>query len=95
MTAARTAAEAKKTLAKGRYAVFLTDIKLPDMSGVELAKLARQADPDIGLVFATGYPAVPEAVAISGAVVLAKPFGQEDLMRAISLAAIQGAKPTL
>ena len=80
---AATAAEAKEALANGNYDVLLVDVDLPDMSGVDLAKLARMADPGIGVVFATGHSEVPEAVAVTGSIVLTKLYGQANLMLAI------------
>jgi CheY-like chemotaxis protein len=87
VTVSATAAEAKEALAEQKYNVFVVDIELPDMSGFELAKLARLANPDIGVVFATGHAEVPEAIEVRRSVVLTKPYGQADLIRAIEQAA--------
>jgi CheY-like chemotaxis protein len=87
VTVSATAAEAKEALAEQKYNVFVVDVELPDMSGFELAKLARLANPDIGVVFATGHAEVPEAIEVRRSVVLTKPYGQADLIRAIEQAA--------
>lgn len=87
VTVSATATEAKEALAERTFNVFLVDIELPDMSGLELAKLARLADPAIGVVFATGHAKLPEAVEVNRSVVLTKPYGQADLVRAIEKAA--------
>ena len=41
----------------GRFDVVVTDLSLPGMSGEALAERARERDPDLGVVFATGYAA--------------------------------------
>jgi len=51
--------------------VLITDVMLPDMSGEQLARLAKQLRPAIGIVFATGEH---QDVAIPGALVLRKPY---------------------
>jgi DNA-binding NtrC family response regulator len=42
-------------LAGGSYQVLFSDIGLPGMSGVDLARLALQRQPALRVVFASGY----------------------------------------
>jgi len=65
--------------------VIIADVSLPDMSGIELAALARQVAPNIGVIFSTGHRNVPEAGEISSAVLLVKPYGEEDIVRTLSI----------
>ena len=51
-------ADAEAALAKladGHYDVLFSDVSLPGMSGIELARLALQADPHLQVIFASGY----------------------------------------
>jgi CheY-like chemotaxis protein len=42
-------------LAARHFDVLFTDVSLPGMSGVELARAARRSHPTLELLFATGY----------------------------------------
>ena len=46
---------ALEKLASGRYNVLFSDVSLPGMSGLELARLALLADPQLKVIFASGY----------------------------------------
>jgi CheY-like chemotaxis protein len=47
--------DALTRLAAGRYDVLFTDVSLPGMSGVELARQAVTQAPDMRVIFASGY----------------------------------------
>lgn len=47
--------EALPQLAQQRFDVLFTDVSLPGMSGVDLARHARQQAPHLALLFASGY----------------------------------------
>lgn len=47
--------EALPVLAASQFDVLFTDVSLPGMSGVELARQARQQAPQLALLFASGY----------------------------------------
>ena len=73
--------------------LMITDIIMPQMNGIELAKRARSLRPDMKVLFMSGY--VPEYLQQQGLtadmVLLRKPFGLEDLvlkMRAVREAAV-------
>src|ERR1700760_1073970 len=40
------------------FELLLTDIVMPEMDGIELARRAAELDPDIKIMFITGFPAV-------------------------------------
>lgn len=73
--------------------LMITDIIMPQMNGIELAKRARSLRPDMKVLFMSGY--VPDYLQQQGLtedmVLLRKPFGLEDLvlkMRAVRETAV-------
>ena len=52
---AATAAEAQRLLSLVSPQVVILDVKLPDGSGVDVARAARAASPDLGIVMLTMY----------------------------------------
>jgi CheY-like chemotaxis protein len=52
---AQSGEEAMRLLTKIRADVLLADIVMPDLDGVELAKQAKTLQPDLKVVFITGY----------------------------------------
>jgi|SwirhisoilCB3_FD_contig_31_8257826_length_498_multi_4_in_0_out_0_1 DNA-binding NtrC family response regulator len=66
--------------------VLLTDIKLPTMSGYELAQQARHMLPGLRVIFATGYDSkrIGDAARDPAIRFLQKPFGQKELDDALS-----------
>ena len=65
------------------FELLLTDIVMPEMDGIELARRATELDPDIKVMFITGFAAValnPNNHAPQQAKVLSKPFHLRDLV---------------
>ena len=65
------------------FEMLLTDIVMPEMDGIELARRASELDPDIKIMFITGFAAValnPKSNAPKDAKVLSKPFHLRDLV---------------
>jgi DNA-binding NtrC family response regulator len=52
---AGSAIEAMRILAQRYVDVLFTDVVMPDVSGIELAKQAKQLRPDLLVIFTTGY----------------------------------------
>ena len=65
------------------FTLLLTDIVMPEMDGIELARRATELDPDLKVMFITGFAAValnPDSNAPKDAKVLSKPFHLRDLV---------------
>lgn len=68
------------------FTLLLTDIVMPEMDGIELARRAADLDPDLKIMFITGFAAValnPDNQAPKDAKVLSKPFHLRDLVAEI------------
>ena len=70
--------------------VVVSDEAMPGMKGTELAAEIRASWPDLPVILATGYAALPKGSALQ-LPLLRKPYAQEDLAAAIVNAI--GAKP--
>ena len=65
------------------FELLLTDIVMPEMDGIELARRATELDPDLKVMFITGFAAVAlnaDGETPSEAKVLSKPFHLRDLV---------------
>jgi two-component system cell cycle sensor histidine kinase/response regulator CckA len=74
-------------LARGRIDVVLIDVIMPEVNGVDLARMLQEQSPGLDLVFMSAYPA--EVLAREGlgdlrVRFLAKPFTREDLLKAVA-----------
>src|SRR5580658_9884747 len=65
------------------FELLLTDIVMPEMDGIELARRATELDPEIKVMFITGFAAValnPDNKTPKDARVLSKPFHLRELV---------------
>jgi two-component system cell cycle response regulator CpdR len=65
------------------FELLLTDIVMPEMDGIELARRASELDPDIKIMFITGFAAVAlnsDSAAPKNAKVLSKPVHLRELV---------------
>ncbi len=70
-------------LGREPFTLLLTDIVMPLMDGIELARRAAEHDPDLKIMFITGFAAVTlntDNAAPKDARVLSKPFHLKDLV---------------
>lgn len=87
-------AEALRLVGELRPDVLILDVRLPDISGVEVAKRVREAFPEVGLLILTGYDDVGYFRALMDLGVkgyLRKTAKGEDIAEAVRLVA-QGKK---
>ena len=78
--------EAYERLKEEPFTLLLTDIVMPEMDGIELARKASELDPDLKIMFITGFAAVilnNDIAAPKDARVLSKPFHLKDLVREV------------
>jgi DNA-binding NtrC family response regulator len=86
------AVEALKKLSERSWDIILLDIKMPNISGMELLKRIRQIDPDIASIMITAYASVDTAVeALKGGAFdyVVKPIDPDDLSRIVRKAVQQ------
>jgi two-component system cell cycle response regulator CpdR len=69
------------------FEMLLTDIVMPEMDGIELARRASELDPDIKIMFITGFAAVAlnsDSDAPKNAKVLSKPVHLRELVNEVN-----------
>ena len=77
---------AYRRLREEPFQLLLTDIVMPEMDGIELARRASELEPDMKIMFITGFAAValnPDSQAPREAKVLSKPFHLRDLVNEV------------
>jgi two-component system cell cycle response regulator CpdR len=68
------------------FSLLLTDIVMPLMDGIELARRASEVDPALKIIFITGFAAVTlsnEQAPLKDSRVLSKPFHLKDLVHEV------------
>ena len=79
-------AEALEGLKEKAVTLLLTDIVMPEMDGIELAKRGAELNPDMKIMFITGFAAVAlqhYSEAPQRARILSKPIHLKDLVREV------------
>jgi two-component system cell cycle response regulator CpdR len=80
-------ASAFEEIKQETFDLLLTDIVMPEMDGIELARRAAELDPALKIMFITGFAAValnPDSKAPKEAKVLSKPFHLRDLVNEVN-----------
>ena len=83
---AATGREAIEKTQKEAYNIALLDIRLPDMEGVELLKLMKDAIPRTRKIMVTGYPSMQSAITAlnkNADAYLIKPVNIEKLLNMV------------
>ncbi|MFY0615769.1 MAG: response regulator [Hyphomicrobiaceae bacterium] len=77
--------QAYERLQEEPFSLLLTDIVMPEMDGIELARKASELDPTLKIMFITGFAAVTlnTDAAPNDARVLSKPFHLKELVSEI------------
>lgn len=81
-----TGESARKTLAENNFDLLITDLQLPDDSGLELLEYSQSVSPKTKVILMTGYAEVDTAVKAikKGALdYISKPFRPEELLMII------------
>ena len=69
------------------FSLLLSDIVMPEMDGIELARRAAELDPDMKIMFITGFAAVAlnsDSQAPKNAKVLSKPVHLRELVSEVN-----------
>ena len=78
--------EAYERLKEEAFTLLLTDIVMPRMGGIELARRASELDPELKIMFITGFADVTlnsDADKLKDTRVLSKPFHLMDLVKEV------------
>jgi CheY-like chemotaxis protein len=71
------------TVHRHSIVMVVTDVVMPRMGGVELAKRLRKLRPGLPMLFVTGYVDQGETLHEQGTPVLLKPFSPDALLKAV------------
>jgi two-component system cell cycle response regulator CpdR len=80
---ARTGDDAMRLLGQEHVDVLLTDIVMPEINGIELAEQAKWLQPDLKIMFMTGYYSRAAEATKLGALVF-KPVRQSEIMTTLA-----------
>lgn len=78
--------EGLKLLSKKSFDLVLTDLRMPDMDGMEVLKRVKEGWPDIEVIVITGYGTVKsaiEAIRYGAYDYVEKPFSPEELLNVV------------
>jgi signal transduction histidine kinase/CheY-like chemotaxis protein len=81
--------EALERVKKESFDLILTDLKMPEMDGMELIKSVHKVNPDIGAIFMTGYASLSsarEAVKEGAYDYILKPFDLDEVRKSVNKA---------
>ena len=81
--------EALDKLKQEKFDFILTDIKMPEMNGLELIEAAHQVNPSMGAIFMTGYASLDtakKAIREGAYDYILKPFDLQEIRSAVSRA---------
>ena len=84
--------EALGLIRKNDYDFIFTDLKMPEMDGVELTKAAKHLRPDIDIIVITGYASIEtavETVKLGAMAYVEKPFTEDELLDFLKTAVIK------
>ena len=76
------ATDALEQFQRGKAEVVISDVRMPDMDGLEFTRRLIEKDPAVKVMLLTGYPSIPDAVeAIKNGAFdyLTKPFRMEEI----------------
>jgi two-component system response regulator FixJ len=77
-----------------RSGCVVTDVRMPDITGIELLRLVKQSNPDLPVIVITGHGDISlavEAMKLGAVDFLEKPFDDDQLLSAVRSALNQDA----
>ena len=86
---AMTGGDAVEELGKRRFGLVIADVRLPDMSGIDVLRHLRRSHPGVLAVIITAHHTpelAAEALDLGALAVLPKPFSPSDLLAVINTA---------
>lgn len=86
------ASEALGLIRKNDYDFIFTDLKMPEMNGVELTRAAKHLRPDIDVIVITGFASIEtavETVKLGAMAYVEKPFTEDELLAFLKTALIK------
>jgi CheY-like chemotaxis protein/glycine cleavage system H lipoate-binding protein len=84
--------EALGLIRKNDYDFVFTDLKMPEMDGVEVTRAVKHLRPDIDVIVITGYASIEtavETVRFGAMDYVEKPFTEDELLRFVKTALIK------
>ncbi|MET4175472.1 PAS domain S-box-containing protein [Bradyrhizobium sp. LA6.1] len=90
---ASSAEEGLKALDQAAVDILVTDVGLPGVSGLQLARDARSLRPDLCIVVATGDSGIQSEAELLDAVLVVKPYAPETLRRSLESALQAKSRP--
>jgi DNA-binding NtrC family response regulator len=85
----RNGIEGLKALEQGQFDLVLTDLKMPDMDGIEVLRKIKEGWPAVEVIIITGYQTVDtavKAIKLGAFDYIEKPFTPDALITAVSKA---------
>ena len=89
VTPAKNGLEGLKLISENKFDLVLTDLKMPDMDGIEVLRRIKEGWPEIEVIIITGYQTVDTAVKsikLGAFDYIEKPFTPDALVAAVSKA---------
>jgi DNA-binding NtrC family response regulator len=81
--------EALEKAFRESFDLIITDLKMPDINGIEVIKEIKQKQPEVPIIMITGYPSVPtavEAIKLGADDYIPKPLKPDEILRAVDRA---------
>ena len=82
----RLSRRAAELLAAQSFDLLISDVRMPDIDGVKLLKIARNQHPTLPVILITGFPtldAAKDSVRLGAAAYLMKPVLPDELLAAV------------
>ncbi len=82
VTTTLTAQDGIEKACRGNYDLIILDLKMPDVSGIQVLDAIKKCDPDAVIIIVTGHPtfeSVQEALKLGAYSYLTKPFNLDEI----------------